>query len=258
MAIATPIPSKSGTQSAAEREARVNLAALYRLADHYGWDDLIYNHLAARIPGEDSFLMKRHSEMFDEVTASSLAKLPLRSPNGKGPGFEQDVNPAGYVIHSAILNARPESNYTLHVHTRAGSAVSATRCGLLPISQDAMRFYNRISFHEFEGVAINDEECARLASDLGPKNRAMVLYNHGLLTLAKRPGVALSEMRYLFEACETQLMLQSSGQELHLPSPDLCEKTAALLESFTEKGTGEDEWNAYLRIADRLDPSFRN
>jgi ribulose-5-phosphate 4-epimerase/fuculose-1-phosphate aldolase len=258
MAVATPISRKTPSRTSdAESEARLNLAALYRLADHYGWDDLIYNHLAARVPGEDCFLMKRHSEMFDEVTASSLAKLPLR-PNGKYPGFDEDVNPAGYVIHSAILNARPEANYTMHIHTRAGAAVSATRCGVLPVSQDAMRFYNRVSYHEFEGIAINDEECARLARDLGPKNRAMVLYNHGLLTLGPSAAIALSEMRYLFEACETQLMLQSAGQELHLPPADICEHTAALLWSFNERGIDQGEWKAYLRIADRLDSSFRN
>ena len=161
MAVATPFKTPQ-KMSDAERTARVNLAAMHRLSEHYGWGDLIYNHLAARIPGERSFLMKRHSEMFDEVSASSLAKLPL---DGPCPGFQDDVNPAGFTIHSAILNARPDANYTMHVHTRAGAAVSATRCGILPLSQDAMRFYNRVSFHEFEGIAINQAECDRLARD---------------------------------------------------------------------------------------------
>jgi ribulose-5-phosphate 4-epimerase/fuculose-1-phosphate aldolase len=254
MAIATPFQAKS-VLSEAEREARVNLAAMHRLAVHYGWDDLIYNHFAARIPGERFFLMKRHTLMFDEVTASSLVKLPL---DGPCPGFEQDVNPAGFTIHSAILNARPDANYTLHVHTMAGSAVSATRCGILPISQDAMRFYNRVSFHEFEGVAVNAEECARLGRDLGPKNRSMILYNHGLLCVGETAGLAMSEMRYLVHSCEQQLALQASGQPIVLPPPEICEATALALDNFTQKGNGTDEWKAYLRIADRLDPSFRD
>ena len=125
MAVATPFKTPV-SMSDAEREARVNLAALHRLTEHYGWGDLIYNHIAARIPGERFFLMKRHSEMFDEVRASSLVKLPL---DGPCPTFQDDVNPAGFTIHSAVLNARPDAMYSMHVHTRAGSAVSASAWG---------------------------------------------------------------------------------------------------------------------------------
>jgi ribulose-5-phosphate 4-epimerase/fuculose-1-phosphate aldolase len=254
MAIATPIQTRPVQMSEAEREARVNLAALYRLADHYGWHDLIYNHLAARVPGERFMLMKQSNLMFDEVCASNLAKLDLDGPT---PGFEKNVNPAGFTIHSSVINARPEVNYTLHIHTRAGSAVSATRTGVLPISQDSMRFFNRVSYHDFEGPAVDGGEAVRLAKDLGPRNRSMILRNHGLLTCGASPAVALSEIRYLVEACETQLMLQASGAEMSLPPAEICEKTAQLLEHFTEKMNGAEEWRAYLRIADRLDPSFR-
>ena len=253
MAVATPI--RSTQMTAAEREARVNLAALYRLADHYGWDDLIYNHLAARIPGEGTFLVKPNDLMFDEVTASSLVKLRL---DGEMADFSQNVNPAGFTIHTSILNARPECNYTLHIHTRAGGAISATKTGILPICQDTMRFYNRVSYHQFEGVAVDSTECERLARDLGPKNRSLILKNHGLLTCGETAAIALSEMRYLVEACETQLALQSSGLEITLPDPEICEKTAKMLEHYGRAGNDAVEWKAYLRIADRLDPSFRN
>jgi ribulose-5-phosphate 4-epimerase/fuculose-1-phosphate aldolase len=253
MAVATPI--RPPVMTDAERETRVNLAALYRLADHYGWDDLIYNHLAARVPGEPCMLVKPSNQMFDEVCASSLVKLRL---DGSVPDFSQNVNPAGFTIHSAVLNARPDVNYTLHIHTDSGSAISATKSGILPICQDTMRFYNRVSYHDFEGPAVDAREAERLERDLGPKNRSMILRNHGLLTCGETASIALSEMRYLVHACDMQLKLAASGLETSFPSPETCERTAELLEHYTQTGNGTEEWKAYLRIADRLDPSFRN
>jgi ribulose-5-phosphate 4-epimerase/fuculose-1-phosphate aldolase len=256
MAIATPFRTPSSQSvSAAEQEVRVNLAALYRLAEHYGWGDLIYNHIAARVPGEDAFLMKPHNLMFDEVCASDLVKLPL---DGQTIGFDRNVNPAGYNIHSAILNARPDANYSLHIHSKPGAAVSAQQHGILPFSQDSMRFYNRLSFHDFEGVAVDQTECERLAKDFGKKNRAYMLRNHGLLTVGYHPAVVISEMRYLVEACEAQLMLQASGTEIHLPPAEVCEKAAAFLEKVSQGSNNDVEWNAYLRVADRIDRSYRN
>jgi ribulose-5-phosphate 4-epimerase/fuculose-1-phosphate aldolase len=242
-----------------EARARVALAALYRLSDHYGWSDLIYNHISARVPGEGAFLIKQHAVMFDDVCASNLVKVRLDGTDvdDRGHVGGRRINRAGFTIHSAILNARPEVNFVLHFHTRPGMAVSALREGLMLVSQEAMQFYNRLSYHDFEGVATDRSESERLARDLGPSNRAMILRNHGVLTCSARPCEALSKMRYLVEACEVQLALQGTGREILVPSAEVCEFTARQFESSQALGT-DYEWNAYLKIADRLDPSFRD
>jgi ribulose-5-phosphate 4-epimerase/fuculose-1-phosphate aldolase len=235
-----------------EKDARVDLAAMYRLADHYGWADLIYNHLAARVPGEACFLIKPHTLMFREVRASSLVKVRL-----DGTDRDRGINLAGFTIHSAVLEARPDVNYTLHVHTRAGMAVSALKDGLRLVSQEAMQFHGRVSYHDFEGLATDLSEAERLAKDLGPVNRAMILRNHGLLTCGATPAEALSKMRYLVEACEIQLMLQGAARDVFLPPAEICEHAARQMETYQKLGDA-DEWGAYLRIADGLDASFRD
>ena len=242
----------------AEARTRVELAALYRLSDHYGWSDLIYNHISARVPGEAAFLIKSHAVMFDEVRASDLVKVRLdgRDLDEKGYVAGIRINRAGFTIHSAILNARPEINFVLHFHTRPGMAVSALREGLILVSQEAMQFHKRLSYHDFEGVASDRSESERLARDLGPSNRAMILRNHGVLTCSAAPAEALSKMRNLIEACEVQLALEGTGREILVPPPDLCEHTARQFEA-TQEHRNLTEWDAYLRIADRLDPSFR-
>ena len=236
-----------------EWEARVALAAAYRVAQHFGWGYLIYNHIAQRVPGEDAFLVKPHDLLFEEVRASSLIKLPLR---GSASGFSDNVNIAAYMIHTAILNARPDINCTLHVHTSAGMAISASKSGLLPITQNAMRFYNRVSYHDFEGYATEDEERARLASDLGPGNLVMILRNHGLLACGPTPSQAVFTMWNLVMCCESQLMLQASGAEIVLPSPEVCERSAQVTERLRSTCAGP-EHRAFLRIIDKLDPSYR-
>jgi ribulose-5-phosphate 4-epimerase/fuculose-1-phosphate aldolase len=243
----------------AEARARVELAALYRLSDHYGWSDLIYNHISARVPGEAAFLIKAHAVMFDEVRASDLVKVRLdgKDLDDKGYVAGRRINRAGFTIHSAILNSRPEINYVLHFHTRPGMAVSSLREGLMLVSQEALQFHNRISYHDFEGVASDRSEAERLASDLGPSNRVMILRNHGVLTCSAAPAEALSKMRNLIDACEVQLALLGAGREILVPSPDLCEHTARQFDS-TQEHRNQTEWDAYLRIADRLDASFRD
>jgi ribulose-5-phosphate 4-epimerase/fuculose-1-phosphate aldolase len=240
--------------SEAEWNARVDLAAAYRLVDIYGWHSLIYNHIALRVPGEpECFLMKAHSLLFHEVCASTLVKLRL---DGRASGWSDNVNAAGFTIHSAVLRARPDINCTLHIHTVAGTAMSAHPEGLLPLSQNAMRFYNRLSYHDFEGVATDLEECERLARDLGPKNKAMILRNHGLLTCGATPAETMTAIRNLVEACETQLMLQAAGKGVLIPSPEVCEHSARQYEQ-NNAGGGDADWPAYLRVADRADPSYR-
>jgi len=239
--------------SEAERHTRSELAALYRLAEHYGWTDLIYNHFSARVPGEPAFLIKRHAALFEEVRASDLVKVCLDGSDlDKAP-----INPAGFTIHAAVLNARPDVNYVLHVHTAAGMAVSAIREGLVLVSQEAMQFHRRVSYHDFEGIATDLSESERLAADLGPQNKAMILRNHGLLTCGATPAEALSKMRYLVEACELQLALQGTGREIVVPSDQTCERAAGQMEQY-QKISDAEEWHAYLRIAERIDPSFRH
>jgi ribulose-5-phosphate 4-epimerase/fuculose-1-phosphate aldolase len=240
--------------SDAEWQARVDLAATYRLCVHYGWDNLIYNHIALRVPGEpESFLFKRHKLMFDEVCASNLVKIGL---NGRPLDESDDVNAAGFTIHTAILKARPDLNCTLHVHGKAGMAMSAHRDGLLSMTQGAMRFYKRLSYHRYEGIATDIDESTRLARDLGTTNKAMILRNHGLLTCGDTVSHALTLMRYLMGACETQLMLQATGCAITIPPDDVCEHAAKQWEHHDAHG-GKDDWPAYLRIADRLDPSYK-
>lgn len=240
--------------SASEAQVRTNLAALYRLAVHYGWDSHIFNHIAARVPGEPCFLVKPHSLMFHEICASNLLKLRL---DGTPLDESSDVNSAGFTIHTAVLNARADINYTLHVHTNAGVALSAQKLPLQPFYQRSMAFYDRLSYHDFEGIANDIDEARRLAHDVGPRNKAVILRNHGLLTAGETASECLTLMRYLVESCEIQLMLMQAGVEMLIPSADVCEHTARQYERI-QRLVEKEEWSAYLRQADSLDPSFRN
>lgn len=241
--------------SEAEWQARVDLAAAHRLVDIYGWSNLIYNHVTLRVPDQpEYFLVKPHKLMFDEVRASNLLKLRL---DGKMLTEDENVNTAGFTIHTAILNARPDLNCTAHVHTAAGMAMSAHAKGLLPLNQGSMRFYNRISYHDYEGLSKDLDERERLARDLGPKNKVMIMRNHGLLTAGSSVVEALTSMLYLVTSCKTQLMLEAAGAPLLIPSPEVCERAALQWESISDFGP-RDEWPAYLRIADRVDPSYRD
>lgn len=243
-----------GSVGEAEWAARVDLAAAHRLVDLYGWSNLIYNHVTLRVPGEPEwFLVKPHQLMFHEVRASNLLKLRL---DGSPSAESENVNAAGFTIHTAILLARPDLNCTMHVHTEAGMAMSAHGKGLLPLNQGAMRFYNRLSYHDYEGLSRDVEERERIAQDLGPVNKAMIMRNHGLLTAGTTVVEALTQMLYLITSCKTQLMLEASGAPLIVPSPETCEHAARQWEQIADFGL-RDEWPAYLRLADRADPSFR-
>jgi len=247
--IAAPGPQ---TQPADEREARVHLAAAYRLVDRFGMTDLIYNHISLRIPGrEHHFLINPWGLMYREITASSLVKIDL---DGNVVGENAwPVNPAGFVIHSAVHRARPEVNCVIHTHTPYGAAVAAIDSGLLPISQFAMRFYGRVAYHDYEGLAVSEEERDRLAEDLG-NNAVMILRNHGLLTTGRTVGEAFVSMDYLERACRIQIEAQSTGANIVIPPRDVCEMAA------NQFGPEEHEraWPALLRMLDELDPSYKD
>lgn len=239
--------------STGEAQARLELAAVYRMCAQEGWDELIYNHAAMRIPGEDCFLVKRHDLLFKEVRASNLLKLRW---DGRPADESQNVNAAGFTIHTAVLRSRSDVNCTIHVHTEAGLVMAARKPGLQPIYQGAMQFYNRLSYHEYEGLASDVDEAARIGRDLGPRNRAMILRHHGLLTCGANAAEALSTMRYLVQACEVQTRIDAGGGDFDLPSPAVCERTAEQWEHGL-RTNAPIEWAAQLRMLDGIDPSYR-
>lgn len=236
-----------------EWQARRELTVAYRMAVHYGWTNLIYNHIALRVPGEPQhFLFKRHDLMFDEVTASNLLKLDL---TGRPVNETQhNVNAAGFNIHGAVLRGRPDVNCTLHTHTIAGMAVAASRRGLLPLSQGAMRFYQRISYHDYEGLSESPEECARIAADLGPRNNAMILRHHGLLTCTATAAQSIFTMKQLVTSCEVQAALLAMDGVAMSPPDAVCESTARQWETY-DGGGARANFAAYQRIVEREDPS---
>jgi ribulose-5-phosphate 4-epimerase/fuculose-1-phosphate aldolase len=240
--------------SAGEREARINLAACYRLIAQFRMTDLVYTHISARIPGTEHFLLNPYGFLFEEITASNLVRIDIDGNIVEDTLYT--VNPAGFTIHSAVHRARPDVNCVLHTHTRAGIAVSALREGLLPISQIALQFYQRLAYHDYEGIALDLDERARLARDLGER-KAMILRNHGLLTAGASVAEAFSLMFYLERACEIQIAALSTGRELIMPAPEVCEKAARQYEEDDEPA-GTREWRALLRQLDRTDPNYRD
>jgi len=241
----------------AERQVREDLAAAYRLVAHYGMDDSIFTHISARVPGtEDQFLINPFGMLFRDITASSLVKIDLDGRVLDDSPF--DVNPAGFTIHSAVHAARHDAACVLHTHTIAGVAVSSLACGLQPCNQWALEFYQRVVYHDFEGIALDDDERARLVADLGPTARVMILRNHGLLTLGRNIPEAFILMLNLDRACRVQMAIQASGEAVYPVSPEVCEKTALQYESgdsTREPGQPDPnarEWRALLK---RLEPA---
>ena len=242
--------------SEAEWQARVDLAAAYRLVAFYGWDDLIFTHISARIPGpEHHFLLNPYGMMFEEVTASSLVKIDLDGRKvSDSPYF---INPAGFTIHSAVHAAREDALCVMHLHTDYGIAVSAQENGLLPISQQAMFPLASLAYHNYEGLALNEEEKPRLVADLGDKNY-MILRNHGLLTLGKSAADAFLSMYILERACRIQILAQSGDGDLHCVPIDIIDLTAKQMSAVTV-GQGADlTWPGLMRKLDRIDSSFRD
>jgi ribulose-5-phosphate 4-epimerase/fuculose-1-phosphate aldolase len=241
--------SLRGRVSAEEWQVRVDLAACYRLCHHAGITDRINTHISARVPGDaDHFLLNPLGLLFDEVTASNLLKIDM--DGNKVGESAHEVNRAGYVIHSAVLIARADVNCALHHHSAAGIAVSSLKEGLLPMSQHAQQFYNRIGYHDYEGIALEEEERERLGANLG-QHSAMLLRNHGVLTAADSVAAAYLLMDSLEAACKAQLLAQAAGGEIHLPPHDVSEYTAKQFEQPNE-WRYKIEWDAQLRMLDRL------
>jgi ribulose-5-phosphate 4-epimerase/fuculose-1-phosphate aldolase len=242
--------------SSEEWNVRVDLAAAYRLVALHGWTDLIFTHISARVPGrEHHFLINPYGLYFDEITASSLVKIDLAGNAVMDTPYT--VNPAGFVIHSAVHEAREDALCVMHTHTPYGVAVSVQKQGLLPLSQQALPPLTTVSYHDYEGVAVNPEEKKRLVADLGPKNKLMVLRNHGLLSLGVNAAQAFHYMYALEQACKIQILAQSSGAELIAVSQPIVDGIIAQVDVVT-RGSGSDIiWPGLLRKLDRIDPSFR-
>jgi ribulose-5-phosphate 4-epimerase/fuculose-1-phosphate aldolase len=242
--------------SEAEWRTRVDLAACYRLVARHGWTDQIYNHVSARVPGPDEhFLINPYGLLYEEITASSLVKVDLDGtvrvdPTGLG------INPAGFLIHSAVHRARRDVNCVIHTHSVGGQAVAAQRHGLLMISQHAMRFHRRLAYHDYEGLALDPAEQQRLVRDLGACG-AMILRNHGLLTCAETIRQAFELMYYLERACAAQVATLAGGGPPLVPSEEVCERTARQFERPGRPAV-ERDWPALLRLLDRTDPDFRD
>jgi ribulose-5-phosphate 4-epimerase/fuculose-1-phosphate aldolase len=237
-----------------EWQLRVDLAACYRLVALHGWSDLVFTHISARIPGpEHHFLINPYGLMFEEITASSLVKVDQACNKLIDSPFP--VNPAGFVIHGCIHQARADAGCVLHTHTRAGVAVSAQKCGLLPISQQSTFVLASLGYHEYEGVALRDDEKPRLQHDLGNRDFLM-LRNHGLLTVGRSIPDAFLNM-YLFEnACRIQIDAQAGGELIEVHP-----RILVGIEEVAKKSTGGQganlAWPALLRKLDRTDPSYR-
>lgn len=249
------IPSLKNTVSADEWQLRRDLAACYRLVALHGWTDLIFTHISARVPGpEHRFLINPYGLLFDEITASSLIMV---DPEGQRlSNSEFQVNRAGFVIHSAIHAAREDAQCVLHTHTRAGVAVSAQKNGLLPISQQSTFVLDSLGYHDYEGVALRDDEKPRLQDDLGHADYLM-LRNHGLLTVGKTIADAFLNM-YIFEtACQIQLSAQAGG-ELMPVDREILSGAAAAKEAQTDGVGGSFVWPALIRKLDRIDDSYRS
>jgi len=248
------IPSLKDHVSAEEWQLRVDLAACYRLVAHYGWSDLVFTHISARIPGpEHHFLINPYGLMFDEITASSLVKVDQQCNKIINSPFP--VNPAGFVIHSAVHEARDDVQCVLHTHTRAGVAVSAQKCGVLPISQQSTFVLASLAYHEYEGVAFRDEEKPRLQADMGQANFLM-LRNHGLLVAGKSIADAFLSM-YIFEsACQIQLSAQAGG-ELVQVNPVIVRGVAESMRVQTGGQGGAFVWPSLIRKLNRLDQSYQ-
>ena len=239
-----------------EWQQRVDLAACYRLIAMYGWDDIVFTHVSARVPGPDEhFLINAYGMLFEEITASSLVKIDLQGD--KVVDSPHMVNPAGFVIHSAVHAARHDVGCVLHTHTKAGIAVSAQADGLLPISQTSLFPFATLAYHDYEGIALNDAEKPRLVADLG-HNNALILRNHGLLTTGATVADAFLLMYMLETACQIQVLAQAGGNDLiKVPRP-IVEGIQAQAEQATKGLGGQLVWPGLLRKLDRRDTSFRD
>jgi ribulose-5-phosphate 4-epimerase/fuculose-1-phosphate aldolase len=250
-----------------EWRLRRELAAVYRLIAHFRMTDLIFTHISLRIPGpEHHFLINPYGLFFDEITASNLVKIGLDGRAVEPTPYS--VNPAGFVIHSAIHGASEDAHCVLHTHTKAGCAVAAQQQGLLMLNQMSMEFYGNVAYHDYEGIALDLDEQQRLVRDMGDKF-ALILRNHGLLTVGRTAQQAFLRMYYLEKACEIQLTAQSGGAALVVPSPEVCAHTERQFNAPPAPPSADSQvlsdpdgldlaWTALLRLLDRIDPGYKN
>ena len=247
MNLHTDFDSVRSQVSEEEWQARVDLAAGYRLVDRYDMADMIYNHITLRIPGTDHLLINLYGLLYKEITASSLARIDVEGNILWKPDGDYGINRSGYVIHGAIHLARPDVCCIIHTHTRAGMAVSSMQCGLLPMTQTGMRFVGHLGYHDYEGPAVDLPERERLVSDLGAHN-AMVLRNHGLLTCGPSVGEAFNLLYNLELACRAQVDAMAAQTALNLPAQEVLDKTAHLYQPGARRPYGVLEWPAMLRL----------
>ncbi len=256
------IPSMQAHCTPQEWQARVDLAACYRLVDAYGMSDMMANHISSHVPGEPgAFLINAYGMMYEEITASSLIKVNLAGdilakPDFSAFGVDYGINRAGYVIHSAIHEARPEVACVIHTHSWASMAVSALECGLLPITQTAMRFL-KVGYHDYQGVVLDEAEKASLIQDLG-QGEALILRNHGALVVGRTVGEAFNWMHRLELSCHAQLAAMACNSPLRVPPQPVLEATWNNYQRGTRRPYGLMEWPALLRKLDRLDPGYRS
>jgi ribulose-5-phosphate 4-epimerase/fuculose-1-phosphate aldolase len=233
-----------------EWQTRIDLAACYRLVDRYGMSDLIYNHITARLPGtEDQLLINLYGLLYKEITASSLVRIDLDGNVLWKPDTDYGINKSGYVIHGAIHKTRPDITCVIHTHTRAGMAVAGMKCGLLLLSQTAIRFFGNIGYHDYEGPAVNLDERERLVRDLGPHN-AMIMRNHGLLTCGPTIQQAFNTMYQLELSCRSQVDAMAARTELIMPDENVLARTAHMYRPETRRPYGVLEWPAMFRLLD--------
>jgi ribulose-5-phosphate 4-epimerase/fuculose-1-phosphate aldolase len=252
------MPATLAGVSDEEWRIRCDLAALYRLAAHHRWTDFVYTHISARLPGPDHhFLINQYGVLFHEMRASDLVKIDLHGNVVEDGAQSRRVNAAGFTIHSAIHMAREDLMCVVHTHTAAGIAVSAQKDGLLPLSQHACRFYGRLAYHGYEGIALDLDERERLVADLG-QHKAMILRNHGLLVGGSSIPEAFQQIYMLERACAAQVEALSGGREIILPPPEVCAHTA---EQFRKGETPEHfamVWDAALRLIEDGKPDYRS
>jgi ribulose-5-phosphate 4-epimerase/fuculose-1-phosphate aldolase len=241
--------------AAEEWAVRTDLAAAYRAVAMFGWDDLVFTHISARVPGADHhFLINPYGMMFEEITASSLVKVDLAGNKVMDSPFE--INPAGFTIHGAVHEAREDAQCVIHLHTMEGVAVSCQKAGLLPLSQQSLFPLSSLAYHAYEGVALNSGEKARLVADLGDR-QFMILRNHGLLTCALTVADAFLYMYILQKACEVQVLAQAGGGEL-IPVPQaIVDGIRQAATTVLRQSGGMIAWPGILRKLDRADPSWR-
>ncbi len=247
------VKSLKGSLPPEEWDARVDLAACYRLVRANGWNMNIFNHASMRVPGDpDFFFIKAHALLWDEVTASNLVKVNMH----KELDEKSFVNRLGFVLHSGILRGRRDVNAIVHIHEEACVAISTTKDGILPFTQDGVFLYNQVAYHEYSGLTDDAEERAAIIDNLGDK-AAMLMRNHGSVTVGEKMSEAYSRTQRLVKASQIQLQLMASGAELVIPSEEVCRHT---VRQFMEhnRGRGLDDWPAALRELDRIDTSYRN